>query len=416
MSHIPSRRGEPDPLAKSSQSRRTAGRLSRCVLLGVLAASLGFAVAPGRAQEQEIIRIGLILPMTGPEAATGEQIDNAVRLYLEQNGDTIDGRKIEIVLRDDRAVPDETRQAAKELIADDKVALLAGFGTSPAAAIAAPLATEAAIPQVVMGAGTSLITDRSPFIVRSGGTLAQSAATLAHWAAGHELKKVAILIADYAPGNDALAVFGRHFRAAGGEIAGEWKAPLSEPDFAPLLEQIKEAAADALFVFVPTRQSRLFMEQFRASGLKIQVIGTGELTDDDALANMGEDMLGVITAHFYSAAHPSQENRNFVAAYRAAYGDRPGYMAVAGYDGMHLICQALRKTRGRTDGAALLAAMKGMAWESPRGPVEIDPQTREVIQNIYLRKVAVERGENRNIEFATVAHVKDPDRDEGGHR
>ncbi len=371
---------------------------------------------PGAAQVQEVIKIGLILPMTGNEAATGEQIDNAVRLYLEQNGDTIEGKKIEILLRDDRAVPDETRQAAKELIADEKVALLAGFGTSPAAAVVAPLATEAAIPQVVMGAGTSLITDRSPFIVRSGGTLAQSAATLGRWAAKHDLKKVAILIADYAPGNDALAVFSRHFKAAGGEIVGEWKAPLSEPDFAPLLEQIGKVTADALFVFVPPRQSGQFMEQFRASGLALQVIGTGEFTDDDALGHIGEGMAGVITAHFYSAAHPSQANRNFVAAYRAAFGDRPGYMAVAGYDGMHLICQALRKTRGKTGGAALLAAMKGMAWESPRGPVEIDPVTREVIQNIYLRKVAAESGEDRNIEFATVVGVKDPDRGEERHR
>lgn len=378
----------------------------------IVAASalLAAMAAPPANAQQASFKIGLIAPMTGSEAAIGKQIDNAATLYLRQNGDIVAGRKIEILLRDGGAVPDQVRRAAKELIANDKVDVLAGFGTSPAAIAVAPLAAKARIPQIVMGAGTSLVTDRSPFIVRSGATLAQSAASIGTWAAHHGLKKVVTLVSDFAPGRDALAVFEQHFTAAGGEIIETLRVKLNDPDFSVALVQAREAKPDALFVFVPPRQSLALMTQARLSGLDragIKLIGPGDIVDDDVLDEMGDAALGVVTAHFYSAAHLSPENMSFVTAYLAAFGERPGFTAVASYDGMHLICEALKKTQDAGGGEALLAAMKGMAWESPRGPMIIDPHTREVVQNIYLRRVEKVGGENYNIEFETLKAVKD---------
>jgi branched-chain amino acid transport system substrate-binding protein len=334
-----------------------------------------------------------------------------MRLYLEQNGDTIEGTRIEVVIRDDESNPDNTKLDVRDLIENEKVNLLAGFGTSPAAAVAAPFATQAKIPMVVMGAQTSLVTDRSPFIVRSGATLAQSAATLGTWAAKHDIRKVVSLTSDYAPAIDALNEFKRAFVAQGGEVINELRIPLFNADLEPPLKQIKETKPDAVFLFVPPQQARDVFDAFAAHGLAesgIKVIGTGDITDDDLLKVMGPSALGVITAHFYSAAHRSNINREFVDAYQQAYNERPGFMAVAGYDGMRMVCEALRVTHGKIAGEGLLRALKEQSWESPRGPMSIDPETREPVQNIYIRKVETENGENANVEFATFEAVKDP--------
>lgn len=383
------------------------------VALGTALVSLSL---PSSALAAETLKIGVILPVTGSQAATGKQIDNAMRLYLEQNGDTIEGTRIEVLIRDDESNPDNARLDARDLVENEKVNVLAGFGTSPAAIMAAPFATLAKIPEVVVGAQTSLVTERSPFIVRSGATLAQSAATLGTWAAKHDIHKVVSLTTDYAPGNDALQEFKRAFGAAGGEVINELRIPLFNADLGPPLTQIKTAKPDAVFLFVPPQQTRDVLEAFAALGLSesgIKVIGTGDITDDDLLKDMGPSALGVITAHFYSAAHPSHANREFVEAYQQAYNERPGFMAVAGYDGARMICEALRATHGRIAGEGLLRAMKNLSWESPRGPVSIDPETREPVQNIYIRKVETENGENANVEFATFEAVKDPAKEQG---
>lgn len=361
------------------------------------------------AQAQESVKIGLIVPMTSGQASTGKQIDNAIKLYMQQKGDTVAGKKIEVILRDDAALPDNTKRLAQELIVNEKVNIIAGFGVTPAALAAAPLATQAKVPQIVMAAATSIITERSPYIARTSTTLAMSSVIIGDWAAKNGIKKVATLTSDYAPGNDALQFFKERFIAGGGEIVEEVKTPLANPDFAPFLQRMKDAKPDAMFVFVPAGQGGNFMKQYAERGLTgIKVIGPGDVMDDDLLNGMGDAALGAVTAHFYSASHPSPMNKEFVAAYKKMFGTRPGFMAVSGYDGIHLIYEALKKTGGKADGDSLIAAMKGMTWESPRGPVAIDPETRDIVQNIYIRKVEKVDGELYNMEFETAANVKDP--------
>jgi branched-chain amino acid transport system substrate-binding protein len=380
-------------------------------LISATVAAVGVLSASGVVQAQETVKIGLIVPMTGGQASTGQQINNAIKLYQQKNGDTVAGKKVEIILKDDAALPDNTKRLAQELIVNEKVNIIAGFGVTPAALAAAPLATQAKVPEIVMAAGTSIITERSPYIVRTSFTLAQSSTIIGDWAAKNGIKKVATLTSDYAPGNDALQFFKEHFTAGGGEIVEEVKVPLANPDFAPFLQRMKDSKPDAVFVFVPAGQGGNFMKQYAERGLDksgIKVIGPGDVMDDDLLNNMGDAALGAVTAHLYSAAHPSAMNKEFVAAYKKAYNTRPGFMAVGGWDGIHLVYEALKKTGGKADGDSLIAAMKGMKWESPRGPISIDPETRDIVQNIYIRKVEKVDGELYNIEFATFEAVKDP--------
>ncbi len=384
-------------------------RVHLLLLAGILAAA--GALASGGVLAQESVKIGLILPMTGGQASTGKQIDNAVKLYMQQNGDTVAGKKIEVILKDDATLPDNTKRLAQELIVNEKVSVIAGFGITPSALAAAPLATQAKVPEVVMAAGTSIITERSPYIVRTSFTLGQSSTIIADWAVKNGIKKVATLTSDYAPGNDALNFFKENFVAGGGQIVEEVKVPLQNPDFAPFLQRMKDAKPDAMFVFVPAGQGGSFMKQYAERGLDkagIKVIGPGDVTDDDLLKDMGDAVIGTVTAHIYSAAHPSAKNKEFVAVYKKTFNQRPGFMAVGGYDGMHLIYEALKKTGGKADGDSLIAAMKGMAWESPRGPISIDPETRDIVQNVYIRKVEKVDGELYNVEFETFNAVKDP--------
>lgn len=385
--------------------------IRREAMFQLAAAGLLLGASAVAAQAQDTVKIGLILPMTGGQASTGKQIDNAVKLYMQQHGDTVAGKKIEVILKDDAAVPDNTKRLAQELIVNDKVNIIAGFGVTPAAFAAAPLATQAKVLEVVMAAGTSVITEKSPYIVRTSFTLGQSSTIIGDWAVKNGIKKVATLTSDYAPGHDALKFFKEHFTAGGGQIVEEVKVPLANPDFAPFLQRMKDAKPDAMFVFVPAGQGGNFMKQYAERGLDksgIKVIGPGDVMDDDLLNGMGDSALGAVTAHIYSAAHPSQVNKDFVAAYKKAYNQRPGFMAVGGYDGIHLIYGALKKTGGKADGDSLIAAMKGMAWESPRGPISIDPETRDIVQNVYIRKVEKKDGELYNVEFEAFKDVKDP--------
>lgn len=374
----------------------------------IVAGATLLAGAATQALAQDTVKIGLIVPLTGGQASTGKQIDNAIKLYMQQNGSTVAGKKIEVIVKDDGAIPDNAKRLAQELIVNDKVNIVAGFGVTPTALAVAPLATQAKVPQIVMAAGTSIITERSPYIVRTSFTLAQSSEIIGDWAAKNGIKKVAVLVSDYAPGIDALNFFKARFTAAGGEIVEEVKVPLTNPDFAPFLQRMKDSKPDAMFVFVPAGQGGNFMKQYTERGLGgIKVIGPGDVMDDDLLNGMGDAAIGAVTAHLYSAAHPSQKNKDFVAAYQKAFGQRPGFMAVGGYDGIHLVYEALKKTGGKADGDSLLAAMKGMAWESPRGPISIDPETRDIVQNIYIREVKKVNGELWNVEFATFEAVKD---------
>ena len=377
-------------------------------LLAAACAAAALATASG-AHAQDV-KIGFILPMTGQQQSTGKQEAAGAKLWMAQHGDTVGGKKIELIIRDDAAVPDNTKRIAQDLLVNDKVTFLAGFGITPAAMAVAPLATQAKTPEIVTAAGTSVITEKSPYIARTSFTLAQSSVPMADWAAQNGIKKVVTMVSDYAPGHDAEDSFAKEFTAKGGQVADHISFPLANPDFAPFLQRAADDKPDAIFVFVPSGQGGTFVKQFAEKGLDkagIKIIGPGDVTDDDLLNNMGDPIIGTITAHIYSAAHPSAANKEFVAAYKKAYGQRPGFMAVGGYDGINLVYEALKKTGGKADGDSLIAAMKGMKWESPRGPISIDPETRDIVQDVYVRKVEKVDGELYNVEFAKFDAVKD---------
>jgi branched-chain amino acid transport system substrate-binding protein len=380
------------------------------ITTGIAAAALGLAAAS--AQAQGTVKIGALLPMTGPQQSTGVQISAAIRLYMAQHGDTAAGKKIQVIVKDDGAIADNSKRLAQELIVNEKVNFVVGFGVTPTAFAVSPLATEAKIPQIVMAAGTSSITERSPYVVRTSFTLPQSCVIMAEWALNNGIKKVVSMVSDFAPGIDSENSFKEAFVKGGGQITEFIRTPLANPDFAPFLQRARDAKPDAVFIFVPSGQGAIFVRQFLERGLDkagIKIIGPGDVTDDDVLNGMGDQVIGTVTAHTYSAYHPSPMNKEYVAALRAANnGMRANFMSVGGYDGMHLIYEALKKTNGATGGDALVAAMKGMSFESPRGPISIDPETRDIIQNVYMRKVEKVAGELYNVEFETFPNVKDP--------
>ena len=385
--------------------------LLRASAAAAIALSTGLAVLPAVAQDN-VFKIGLILPMTGQQATTGRQIEAAARLYMAQNGDTVAGKKVQLIIKDDTSLPDVTRRLAQELVVNEKVNVLAGMGITPSAMATAPLATQSKTPLVVMAAATSSITEASPYVVRTSFTLPQVSVALADWAPKNGIKKVVTLVSDYGPGIDAEKFFNQRLTFNGGQVTEALRVPLRNPDFAPFLQKVRDAKPDALFVFVPSGAGAAVMKQFLERGMDkagIKLIGTGDVTDDDQLNDMGDGALGVVTSHHYSAAHPSPMNKKFVEAFeKANKGLRPNFMAVGGYDGMRVIYEALKTTKGAGGGDALLAAMKGQIFESPRGKVFIDAQTRDIVQDVYLRKVERVNGQLYNVEFDVIKDVKDP--------
>ncbi len=382
-----------------------------------LATSLAIAGAlamlvPVAAHAQETVKIGFSVPLTGPFAENGKQMTAAIKLYTEQNGANVAGKKIEIILRDDAGVADQARRIAQEFVVQSKVAVLAGYNPTPAALAAAPIATEAKIPQIVVGSSASITTERSPYIVRTFGTQAQITVPMADWAIKNGIKRVVTLVADYAPGVETEKAFLAEFKAKGGEVIELVRVPLQNPDFAPFLQRARDAKPEAIFVWVPGGLAGPFLRQYIERGLQtsgIKLIGPGDITDDDVLNQMGDAMLGITTSLQYSAAHPSAKNRAFVEGFqRVSNGLRPDHVGVAVYDCMNLIYEALKKTGGNANGDALIAAMKGMAWESPRGQISIDPDTRDIIQDVYIRRVERVNGELYNVEFDKYEAVKDP--------
>lgn len=373
------------------------------------------AVLTGSAWAADPVKIGLVLPMSGPFAAYGKQIEHGVKLYLAVNGDTFGGRKVELIVKDDSpgTSGDVSKRLAQELVVKDKVDILAGFGLTPSAFAVAPLATEAKKPMVVMNAATSSVTTKSPYIVRTSMTLPQNSAPIATWAAKNKIKNVFTLVADYGPGHDAEAQFKKTFTAAGGQIVGEVRSPVMNPDFAPFLQKIKDIKPDAVFIFLPPGAETIsFMKGFAERGLGqagIKLISTGDLPDEDILEAIGDSALGLVTSFHYSEAHNSPENKAYTAAYYKAYPkDRPNFMSMGGYDGMHLIAEVLKKTNGNTDADKFIEAAKGMKWVSPRGPISIDPATRDIVQTVYIRRVERVGGKLQNVEFDQVPDFKDP--------
>jgi branched-chain amino acid transport system substrate-binding protein len=388
----------------ATSRRRILQRFTAAALLGCL---------PLAALAADPLKIGVILPLTGPFASTGKQIGAAIRLYVARNGDTVAGRKVELIIKDDTGLaPETTKRIAQEMVVQDKVRVLAGFGLTPLALAAAPVATEAKVPMIVMAAATGMIPTRSPYIVRPNFTLPQGTAPIAEWALKNRIKRVVTMVTDYGPGLDAEKTFHAVFKAGGGEIVEAIRTPLRNPDYAPFLQRAKDAKPDALFVFVPSGEGLAVMKQFDERGLKqagIRMIGTGDVTDDDLLESMGAPAVGVITSFHYSAAHDSPENKAYVDAFmKANNGMRPNFHSVGGYDGMHLIYEAAKKAGANATGDQMVEAMKGMKWVSPRGPMSIDPATRQPVQTVYLREVKMVNGKPWNIEFDKFENVKDP--------
>jgi branched-chain amino acid transport system substrate-binding protein len=402
------RRQVPDTTPAKSPSTASTGHLRY-----LLAAWCAFAIAgldADGARAQDTIKVGLVMSMTGALASNGREAVAGAKLYITQHGDIVAGKKIELIVKDDGTIPDNGKRLAQELIVNDQVSLL-GAGVTPTAMSMAPLVTEAKIPTVVMISGTSAVTERSPYYVRTSFTLGQQSGIMADWAVQNGSRKVVAIISDFAPGAEAGKVFAQRFTKGGGEVLDTLKVPLANPDFAPFLQRAHDDQPDTLFVFLPAGQSAAFARQFAERGLDksgIKLIGTGDIVDDDDLPTSGDALVDVVTAGFYSAAHPSALNKQYVADYQKATGHRANYISVGGYDGMHLIYEALKKTGGKTDAESMLAVMKGMSWESPRGPISIDPRTREIVQNVYVRKIEKVNGEPWAVEFKTFEAVKDP--------
>jgi len=375
--------------------------------IALLAAPLAFA--------QEPVKVGLVAPFSGVAADYGKQMEGGIKAYFKLHGDTVNGRKIQLLIRDTTGPnPEIAKRLAQELVTRDKVDFLAGFGFTPEALAAAPVATEAKTPMIVMNAASSVVTTRSPYIARFSMALPQGSAPMATWAAKNGIKKVYTLVADYAPGLDSEKAFKDTFTAAGGTIVDSVRVPLRNPDFAPFVQRIKDARPDAVFMFVPAgEQSIAFMKAFEERGLAkegIKVIATGDLTDDDVLQSMGEPVLGVITSHHYSAAHDSPENKAFVKAFGEVNTvlKRPNFMAVGGYDGMAAIVEVVKKLGNTIDGDKAMEILRNIRMTSPRGPISIDPATRDIVQTVYIRRVQKVGNDYYNVEFDRFLDVKDP--------
>jgi len=383
----------------------------RKILIGGSIAALLIAQA---ASAQQTVKVGLIMPYSGQFADTATQMDNAIKLYVKQKGDTVAGRRIELIRKDTGGVaPEVAKRLAQELVVRDKVDILAGFILTPNALAASDVSAEAKKFMVIMNAATSIITTRSPYSARTSVTPPQLNESFGTWARKTGIRRIYTMVSDFGPGIDAEGAFHRAFREAGGEIVGSVRFPMANPDFSAFVQRAKDLNPEAIYVWVPGGvQPAAIGRALSERGIdprKTKVLGQGELTEEEARKSMGDASLGIITVYHYDHNHDSALNREFVKAFNAEYGGRnPNIYSIGGYDGMHLIYEALKKTGGNTDGDALIAAAKGMKWESPRGPIQIDPETRDIIQTVYIRRVEKVGGQPVNVEFDKIENVKDP--------
>lgn len=381
----------------------------------IAALAVAGAFAMPAAQAQDTIKVGVIASFSGPFADYGKQMQGGIKAWMAQHGDSVAGKKIQLIYKDTTGPsPEIAKRLAQELVVREKVDFLAGFGLTPEALAVAPIAQQAKKPMIIMNAATSVITTKSDYIARFSMTLPQISAPMGDWAVKNKIRNVATVVADYGPGIDAEKAFSDRLVKNGGKVVEAIRVPLRNPEFAPFIQRIKDAKPDAVFVFVPAgEQSIAFMKGYRERGLAaagVKVIATGDLTDDHVLPAMGDNTLGVITTFHYSAAHKSPENEAFLKSFAAAnpQGGRPNFMAVAAYDGMNAIYQVSQKLNGKIEGDKAMAVLKGMKINSPRGPITIDPATRDIVQTVYVRKVEKVNGQPYNVEFDQFPNVKDP--------
>jgi branched-chain amino acid transport system substrate-binding protein len=380
------------------------------VAVFIAAAAMG-AIASAAAQET--VKIGLILAYSGQFADPSAQMDNGIKLYLRQHGDTVAGRKVELIRRDTGGIaPDVAKRLAQELIVRDKVDVLAGFALTPNALAVGDVSAQAKKFMVNMNAATAIITTKSSYMVRTSFTVPQLNETLGAWAYKEGIRKAYTMVSDFGPGHDGEAAFQKGFKDAGGEIVGAARYPVANQDFSAFVQRAKDSNAEAIYVWTPGGpQPAAIGKALAERGIdpkQTKVLGQGELTSEDALKSMGDVALGIITVFHYDVSHASDMNAAFVRMYKESFGRNPDMFSVGAYDGMHVIYEALQKTGDKGDGESLVAAAKGMRWESPRGMMSIDPDTRDVVQTVYIRRVERAGGELRNVEFDKIPDVKDP--------
>jgi branched-chain amino acid transport system substrate-binding protein len=364
------------------------------------------------ANAQETIKIGLIMAYSGQFADTAAQMDNGIKLYIKQHGDAVAGKKIEIIRKDSGGPnPDVAKRLAQEMVVRDHIDVLAGFTLTPEALGAADISAEAKKFMVIMNAATSIITAKSPYVTRTSVTIPQLQNTFGQWAYKSGIRKIYTMVADYGPGIDAETWFTKGFKDAGGQVVGSVRMPIANADFSAFVQRAKDVDPEAIFIFIPggtqpTSMAKAMQERgFPAN----KILGQGEITmDDNALKSMGDGALGIRTVFQYGWEHKSAMNEAFVNAYRADFNRSPDVFSIGGWDGMHLIYETLKKTGGKADGDSLIAAAKGMKWESPRGEISIDPDTRDIVQNVYIRQVEKVDGKVQNVEIDKVENVKDP--------
>ncbi|NLZ12321.1 MAG: ABC transporter substrate-binding protein [Alcaligenaceae bacterium] len=375
---------------------------------GLCSAALAGSLVVGSVSAQEVVKIGMVVEMTGPFAEFGRQMKAGIEAWQKQHGDSVDGRRVEVIYKDvGGPAPEVAKRLAQELIVQDKVSILAGFGFTPNAMAVAPLATQARVPMVVMNAASAQLTSRSPYMVRTSFGYDTMVPPIAQWALEQGHKKAYMIVADYAPGHDAEKAFKQAYEQAGGEIIGNVRVPLMTVDFAPYLQRVKDAKPDVLFAFVNAGNvAPALFKDFKIKGLDqagIKLIGTGDIVYESILDVIGDNGLGATTVYPYSMQHPSELNRAYIQQFQEALGakERPTIMSVSAYDGMALIYGGLKKAGPGADGKALLEAFKGLSFESPRGPVSIDPETHDIVQNQYIRRLERVDGELMNVEFKT---------------
>jgi branched-chain amino acid transport system substrate-binding protein len=382
--------------------------MRRLLYAGVVAMALS-----ATAHAQDTVKIGLIMPYSGQFADPTTQVDNGIKLYLKQHADKLAGRNVELIRKDVGGInPPVSKRLAQELVTRDGVEILAGFSLTPNALAAADVSLEARKFMVVMNAATAIVTTKSPYMVRVSFTIPQLNQTLGTWAAQHGLKSAYVMVTDYGPGIDAEAAFQKGFMDAGGNIVGSVRMAVQNPDFSAYVQRAKDLNPQGIFIMIPGgAQPGAFGKALAERAIdptKTEVLGQLEITDEHALASIGDLAVGIITAGHYDYNHHSKLNQEFVAAFRAEFGRNPDFFSVGGYDGMHLIDVALQKSGGKTDADALVEAARGASWESPRGPISIDPQTRDIVQTVYIRRVEKIAGQLVNTEIVAIPDVKDP--------
>jgi len=370
-------------------------------------------IAASPAAAQQTVRVGVILAYSGQFADPSAQMDNGIKLYIKQHGDSVAGKRIELIRKDTGGIaPDIAKRLAQELIVRDNVDMLAGFALTPNALAAGDVSAQAKKFMVNMNAATAIITTKSPYMVRTSFTVPQLNDTLGRWAYKSGIRKAYTMVSDFGPGHDGEAAFHKGFKDAGGEIIGAVRYPVATQDFAAFVQRAKDIDPEAIFIWTPGGpQPAAIGKALAERGIdprKTRILGQGELTSEDALKSMGDAGLGIVTAFHYDYSHDSAANKAFVKDYKEAFGRNPDMFSAGAYDGMHVIYEALKKTGGKSDAEGLIAAAKGMRWESPRGPMTIDPETRDVIQTVYIRRVEKVGGELVNVEFDKVENVKDP--------